>query len=124
MKLLMEGGNRITKTIANLEIAQQIKEKYSYATTNFYEEMYHSKGSSSPCVNYELPDGQVVIVDKERFRVPEALFKFWLIGLDGDRIDYTVHDSIPDAILILVWNCIRILCYREETLDSQDSKND
>merc|ERR1712060_497302 len=43
---------------------------------------------------YELPDGQVITVENERFRAPEVLFKPSLIGMEVEGIHKSVFESI------------------------------
>ena len=42
----------------------------------------------------ELPDGQVIIIDNERFRCPEAFFQPCLTSMESAGIQETTYNSI------------------------------
>jgi len=90
--LLTERGYSFTSS-AEKEIARDIKEKVCYIALNYDQEManYEANGSSID-TNYEMPDGQIIVVGNERFRCPEALFQPSLVGREYQGIsDMTVR---------------------------------
>ncbi|NWX48207.1 ACL7A protein, partial [Steatornis caripensis] len=76
MKLLNESGNAFTEH--HLNIVQDLKEKCCYASLDLTQDL--SLPVQKQQMDYELPDGQVVTVGKERFLCAEALFKPALLG--------------------------------------------
>uniref|UniRef100_A0A4W3IB15 Actin like 7A n=1 Tax=Callorhinchus milii TaxID=7868 RepID=A0A4W3IB15_CALMI len=76
MKLLNEQGNKFTEK--GLHIVEDIKKKCCYTAINFEQDM--NLDVNEYLVEYELPDGHVIAIGKERFRCPEALFNPSLIG--------------------------------------------
>lgn len=76
MNLLNESSQRFTEKDWNT--VQHIKEHYSFASLDYQQDM------ASPVrkheVEYVLPDGQVIILGKERFMCAEMLFKPSLIN--------------------------------------------
>lgn len=53
------------------DVVQDIKERLCYVSLDFQKD---DKSSTDSEKSYELPDGNVISLDKERFRAPEALF--------------------------------------------------
>ena len=88
MKLLNNSG-KIFSTDAEKEILKNIKEKSCYAALNYEEELKNVRE-----FNYELPDGNNVIIKEQRIKCPEALFKPNLIGKEGNGIAQNCLDSI------------------------------
>merc|ERR1712151_354393 len=93
MKVLTERGFSFT-TSAEREIVRDMKEKLAYVALDFDMEMKTRSGDSDKEKTYELPDGNMLTVSTERFRVPEALFQPHLVGKEARGIHETVFQSI------------------------------
>jgi len=93
MEMLTKRGYSFT-TLAEREIAKDIKEKLCYVVEDYDAEM--DKSDTSPDLEkaYELPDGQVITIGKELFRCPHAYFNPALLGMASEGIYKLAYDSI------------------------------
>eukprot|EP00730_Choanoeca_flexa_P009479 TRINITY_DN12654_c2_g6_i1.p2 TRINITY_DN12654_c2_g6~~TRINITY_DN12654_c2_g6_i1.p2 ORF type:complete len:166 (+),score=33.77 TRINITY_DN12654_c2_g6_i1:874-1371(+) len=58
-------------------------------------------------VAYELPDGQIITIDRERFQCGEALFKPDLMHMHPGREAFGVHDMAMKSIAACPMDCRR-----------------
>ncbi|MES1918939.1 actin [Bonamia ostreae] len=94
MKVLTESGHEFT-TSAEKEIVRDIKEKLCYVSQNYEEEL--AKKGSDLEKEYELPDGQIIMIRQERFKAPECLFQPSLLGKEYSGIHKLTYESIMEC---------------------------
>lgn len=94
LKILSERGLHLTSS-AEREIVKDIKEKLTYVSLDYENEMKESSKSSSGEAQYEMPDGEIITIGNERFRCAETLFKPNLIGKEFPG----VHEQCYNAIM-------------------------
>eukprot|EP00009_Paramoeba_aestuarina_P014406 CAMPEP_0201535490 /NCGR_PEP_ID=MMETSP0161_2-20130828/59182_1 /ASSEMBLY_ACC=CAM_ASM_000251 /TAXON_ID=180227 /ORGANISM="Neoparamoeba aestuarina, Strain SoJaBio B1-5/56/2" /LENGTH=375 /DNA_ID=CAMNT_0047940709 /DNA_START=41 /DNA_END=1168 /DNA_ORIENTATION=+ len=82
------------KTSSEMEIIKDVKEKLSYVALDFDEEMQRATNSSCMEKSYELPSAQVINVQNERFRCPEALFRPSFLGLEETGVHELCYQSV------------------------------
>ena len=77
--MLTERGMQLTSS-SEKEIARDIKEKLCYVAYDFDKEMKLASEGNTLEKNYEMPDGNIITISNERFRVPEVLFNPAMAG--------------------------------------------
>ena len=93
--MLTERGLQLTSS-SEKEIARDIKEKLCYVALDFDKELKDSQNSSKLERSYEMPDGKVIQINSERFRVPEILFNPSLAGRELSANG--IHDAVYQTI--------------------------
>ncbi|XP_072448128.1 actin-like protein 7A [Chiloscyllium punctatum] len=76
LKLINQNGHKLSAN--NYHLVEQIKQEYCYTAIDFDGEM---RGETKEYIaHFELPDGKIITVGKERIKCPEALFNPSLMG--------------------------------------------
>ncbi|XP_029459879.1 actin-like protein 7B [Rhinatrema bivittatum] len=107
MKLLNISGNKFTKE--DLHIVEHIKNTCCYASSELDRDL--ELPLSEYMVGYELPDGNLITIGKERFLCSEVLFKPSLIGSSQpglhtltmtciNKCDATLKHDMTNSILL------------------------
>lgn len=91
MKILMD--RKCSQNI-EMEFCKELKEKLSYTTLNYEQEMKKAAESADLEKSYKLPNGETITVKEERFRCPESLFCPTLL----DKKGVGIHEAIQNCI--------------------------
>ncbi|XP_069497132.1 actin-like protein 9 [Ambystoma mexicanum] len=91
MKMFLEFGHNFSDSM--MHIVEDIKHKCCYVAADYENEV--SLPENLYLVDYQLPDGQVITIGKERFQCPEALFSPpEAVGIDQVGIHIMAQNSL------------------------------
>uniref|UniRef100_UPI00398E6C63 actin, cytoplasmic-like n=1 Tax=Pristiophorus japonicus TaxID=55135 RepID=UPI00398E6C63 len=95
MRSLAENNSWSFMSNAGLDIIKNIKEKFCYVALNFEAELQNFKNNPEEIKEeYELPDGQNMIITNQKFSCPEVIFKPFLLGKDIQNLPALAHSVI------------------------------
>eukprot|EP01083_Nonionella_stella_P167470 562916_1 len=110
--LLQNKGHSLYST-AEKEMVVDMKKKLCYMAFDYENEMFEAQRDKSIERNYELPDGEILCLNEERFQCMEGIFRPSLFGLfDEIGVHEMIYDSITQCDGSLwrgLWNNI-VLC--------------
>jgi len=76
------------------EIVSDIYKKHAYIALDYDAELVKARSGSEIELNYEMPDGQIITIGKERFQAPEMMLKPDLYGATEDGIHKQIYQTI------------------------------
>jgi actin beta/gamma 1 len=82
---------------AERDLVNEMKEKVCYIAEDFAEEEQKAFSSEDIIHNYTLPDGNVIKINDERFRCPEALFNPQILGYQHFGIHEHIYNTIQQC---------------------------
>ncbi|XP_067824272.1 uncharacterized protein [Heptranchias perlo] len=95
MRSLAENNSWSFTSKAGFDIIRNIKEKFCYVAFNFEAELQNFKNNPEEIKEeYELPDGQNMIITNQKFCCPEVIFKPFLLGKDIQNLPALAHSVI------------------------------
>nr|XP_014341552.1 PREDICTED: actin-like [Latimeria chalumnae] len=98
MRILSESNNWYFASKAGLQTIRKIKEKLCYVALDYSVELqaYHNNPERIE-EQYELPDGQSMIVRNQKFTCPEAMFKPAFLGKDIQSLPLLAHSVVEQC---------------------------
>lgn len=99
LTLLRKSGASLFSTSSERQAVRRMKERLAYVAVNPAQEELRntelsSTSSGSLTKAFQLPDGNIVRIDVERFRAPEILFRPDLIGHEFSGMAGIVNSAI------------------------------
>ncbi len=96
IKLLLVRGYAFNSS-ADFETVREIKEKLCYVAYDIDKDRKLSQETTVVDKEYKLPDGQNIIVGRERFMAPECLFNPLLIDVEQVGIPDMIYESVTES---------------------------
>jgi len=96
LKLLGLRGYSLNRS-ADFASVQQCKEKLCYVALDLQAERNMARDTTVLMEKFQMPDGTIIKLGRERFEAPEALFNPSLVDKDGDGMAAMVFNMIQAA---------------------------
>lgn len=96
IKLLQVRGYAFNRS-ADFETVRQIKEKLCYVGYDMAVEKRLALDTTTLLAKYELPDGRIIKMDRERYEAPEVMFSPHLIDEQSDGVSDMLFNMIQEA---------------------------
>ncbi|KAN0042437.1 hypothetical protein ACTFIV_005002 [Dictyostelium citrinum] len=94
MKVLNENRGYGFATSSEKDIVNDMKEKNGFISLDYHNDLYSSTISNEIEKSYQLPDGQIISIGKERFICGEVLFEPTLLNIESFGIHELLYNSI------------------------------
>jgi actin len=92
MQPFQYGSNREKETVRRM--IEDMKERMDYVALDFEAETQKAILTTECNARYTMPDGDEIVIAKERFLSSELLFKSNLIDIETEGVDQTLFESI------------------------------
>jgi len=96
IKLLQLRGYNFNRS-ADFETARQVKEKCCFIGYDLVIEDRLALETTTLITKYELPDGRIIKLDRERYQAPEILFNPELFDIEQDGVASMLFKMINEA---------------------------
>lgn len=93
MKLIGE-PKEVLKSESEMNLVHELKNELSYVAFDYEKEINKAETTSEIKINYNCPNGNVLMLNKERFMCAELLFKPQNDGLNFEGIEKFIFNSI------------------------------
>ena len=93
IKLLMLRGYAFNSS-ADFELVREIKESMCYMSINIKKERKMAQDTTVVDKEYKLPNGETIIIGRERFEAPEILMNPGLLEDESDDMATIIYNSI------------------------------
>ena len=107
--LLSKKGHKFSTSVQK-EFVKEMKEKYCYIANDSEKELERFEKGEASTIEFKLPDGEVVLLESERFLAPELIFfphyyESELMALD-EAIEYVINQCDVDNQAMFYENII------------------
>jgi len=97
LQFLLQKAGHDLHTSAEFEIVKHIKEQMGYVAFNIAKAEDDAWEDLEPDVPYALPDGKEIVIQSEKFKAPEVLFKPSILGQEYMGMHQCVYKAITKS---------------------------